>query len=122
MTSVEFVIWLRGYLTGRPGYESPELRKQLALVDGVPSPAEERTTLTAPRPVRHDYTDLLSEFGFHQFADLIAAVLDKNWPADIFTGESGDAGPAFVVEVRAAYDKLVAARNNTQPPPRRGAS
>ena len=34
------------------------------------------------------------------------ALLDKYYPTDIFTGVSGDTGPAYVVALRAALDAI----------------
>jgi hypothetical protein len=33
------------------------------------------------------------------------ALLNSNYPASVFDGSSGDAGPAFIVALRAALDR-----------------
>jgi hypothetical protein len=43
--------------------------------------------------------------GFHDFVAVVDRWLE-HYPADIFTGESGALGPAFVASVRAAREKL----------------
>lgn len=54
MTSVEFVIWMRGFMAGQEGdcvlyaAQAKTLREQLAKVDGVPLPREKRTNLRTP--------------------------------------------------------------------------
>lgn len=34
------------------------------------------------------------------------ALLDEYYPADIFTGVSGDSGPQYIVALRAALDRI----------------
>jgi len=34
------------------------------------------------------------------------ALLDEYYPAQVFTGSSGDAGPAYVVALRAALERV----------------
>ena len=36
------------------------------------------------------------------------ALLDEYYPADIFTGESGDSGPQYVVALREALNRVKA--------------
>jgi hypothetical protein len=54
MTSVEFVIWMRGFLAGARNDEGigiqrvVVLREQMAKVDGIPLPRDKRTNLRTP--------------------------------------------------------------------------
>ena len=56
MTSVEFVIWMRGFMAAVTHTDSlgpprlAQVREQLAKVDGIPLPKEKRTILAAPEP------------------------------------------------------------------------
>ena len=49
------------------------------------------------------------ELSFYEYVDLTKGWLEK-YPPDIFTGESGDPGPLFVVAIRTAIEGLDKAR------------
>ena len=51
------------------------------------------------------YWDLINDHSFQEYVDLTNRWLEK-YPADIFTGESGDAGPLFAVAIRKAVADL----------------
>ncbi len=45
---------------------------------------------------------LTDSCGFDFLLYLGKKILDKNYPTDVFTGESGEAGPNFIVALREA--------------------
>jgi hypothetical protein len=63
---------------------------------------EERLELIAL--VAHDKTwDAIVKVG--------EAILDHYYPADVFTGESGDSGPQYIDALRKALQRIKADRN-----------
>lgn len=60
--------------------------------------------------------ELEEPVGFHAFVAHAERFL-RSYPADIFTGESGDAGPGFVATLRGAVDALHASTGPVESPP-----
>ncbi len=51
--------------------------------------------------------ELLSEScGFNFLLYVGKKILDKHYPEDIFTGESGDLGPVYIVALREALNQI----------------
>lgn len=63
-------------------------------------PEEMRAALEAGLPVA------LERRGFNDLVAARAQLLDTKYPADVFTGESGESGPGFVAKVREALAVL----------------
>jgi hypothetical protein len=69
-------------------------------------------TLYATHPVvmeAADEIERLTDVHRWSFDDLVAIakrILDYNYPADIFTGESRDSGPRFVAALRKVIEEI----------------
>lgn len=51
-------------------------------------------------------TNDLSKWSFDALLAMAKRMLDEVYPATIFTGESGDSGPQFVVALREAIERI----------------
>lgn len=70
---------------------------------------EERSEYIRNAQIRHIQELLKREFDFNEFVE-ISKVFLKKYPASVFTGESGDPGPLFVVGLRKLIEELEDAR------------
>jgi len=75
---------------------------------------EERSEYIRCAQIRHIQELLTREYNFNEFVEITKKFLEK-YPASVFTGESGDPGPLFVVGLRKLIEELENERgeNNT---------
>jgi hypothetical protein len=58
--------------------------------------------------LREVATEDISKWGFDALVTMATRMLDEVYPESVFTGESGDTGPRFVVALRAVIKEIEA--------------
>jgi hypothetical protein len=67
-----------------------------------------RRALAERDAARDELAELKGKWGFATLVRVVRELLATHYPAKIFTGQSGDAGPLFVVKLREAMVLLPA--------------